>query len=110
MNSAVIARASADAVGGLGLSAPRPFNLRRLLAFMGPGYVIAVGYMDPGNWATSLAAGSTFGYSLLSVLLLSNVMAMLLQAASIRLGVARGVDLAQACRNHFSPRLNWILW
>jgi manganese transport protein len=86
------------------------FSVKRLLAFMGPGYLIAVGYMDPGNWATSLAGGSTFGYSLLSVLLLSNLMAMLLQAASVRLGVASGLDLAQACRDHFGARVNWTLW
>src|ERR1700733_6742085 len=85
-------------------------TLRRALSFAGPGYLVAVGYMDPGNWATSLAGGSTFGYSLLSVLLLSNFMAMLLQAASVRLGVAAGLDLAQACRKHFSARANWILW
>src|SRR5579863_4219968 len=83
---------------------------RKLLAFIGPGYLVAVGYMDPGNWATSLAGGSTFGYSLLSILLLSNLMAMLLQAASVRLGVASGLDLAQACRRHFSPGVNWGLW
>ena len=86
------------------------FSVKRLLGFLGPGYLIAVGYMDPGNWATSLAGGSAFGYSLLSILLLSNLMAMLLQAASVRLGVASGLDLAQACRRHFSARINWVLW
>src|ERR1700743_2498080 len=85
-------------------------RFRRALSFVGPGYLVAVGYMDPGNWATSLAGGSAFGYSLLSVVLLSNVMAMLLQAAAVRLGVASGLDLAQSCRRHLSPRLNLLLW
>src|ERR1700743_3340185 len=93
-----------------GAKAPRALSLRRLAAFVGPGYLIAVGYMDPGNWATSLAGGSTFGYSLLSVLVLSNVMAMLLQAAAVRLGIAAGLDLAQACRLRFGTRTNLMLW
>jgi len=84
--------------------------LRRWLSFAGPGYLVAVGYMDPGNWATSLGAGSTFGYSLLSVVLMSNVAAMLLQAAAVRLGVASGLDLARACRQHFPAHLNLALW
>jgi manganese transport protein len=84
--------------------------LRRMLSFAGPGYMIAVGYMDPGNWATSLSAGSVFGYSLLSVILLSNMMAMLLQAAAVRLGMASGLDLAQSCRQYFSPQVNLALW
>ena len=71
---------------------------RKALAFAGPGFVVAVGYMDPGNWATDLAGGSAFGYALLSVVLLSNLMAMLLQALSARLGIATGRDLAQAGR------------
>src|SRR4051812_13974184 len=83
---------------------------RKLLSFMGPGYIVAVGYMDPGNWATSLAGGSQFGYALLSVVLLSNLMAMLFQAAAVRLGIGAGVDLAQACRRHFSPRVSFGLW
>ncbi len=83
---------------------------RRLLPFIGPGYVIAVGYMDPGNWATALAAGSGFGYALLCVVVLSSVLAMLLQAAAVRLGLAGGMDLAQACRLHCAPRVNRILW
>ena len=90
--------------------APERFSLKRLVAFIGPGYLVAVGYMDPGNWATALAAGSAFGYSLLSVLLLSNLMAMLLQAASVRLGVATGLDLAQVCRREFGARANLMLW
>jgi manganese transport protein len=83
---------------------------RRLLSFAGPGYLVAVGYMDPGNWATSLAAGSAFGYSLLSIVLLASLMAMLLQAAALRLGAASGCDLAEACRRHFGARVNLLLW
>ncbi len=77
---------------------------RKLLAFAGPGYLVAVGYMDPGNWATDLGGGSKFGYTLLSVILLSNLMAIFLQALSAKLGIATGRDLAQACRDHFSHR------
>ena len=76
---------------------------KKLIAFFGPGYLVAVGYMDPGNWATSLAGGSKFGYALLSIALLSNIMAIILQALCARLGVASGRDLAQACRDAF-PR------
>ncbi|MFX6036206.1 divalent metal cation transporter, partial [Acinetobacter baumannii] len=74
---------------------------RRLLAFAGPGYLVAVGYMDPGNWATDVAGGAHLGYLLLSVILLSSLMAMLLQALSARLGIASGLDLAQACRERY---------
>lgn len=83
---------------------------RKLFAFAGPGYLVAVGYMDPGNWATSLAGGSAFGYGLLSVILLSNLMAMVLQFLSAKLGIATGRDLAQACRDHFSPPVALVLW
>ncbi len=83
---------------------------RKALAFAGPGYLVAVGYMDPGNWATDLAGGSRFGYTLLSVILLSNLMAILLQALAVKLGIATGRDLAQACRDHFSPPVNFALW
>jgi manganese transport protein len=83
---------------------------RRFLAFAGPGYLVAVGYMDPGNWATDIAGGSAFGYTLLSVVLLSNLMAMVLQALSARLGVAAGLDLAQACRAHYSKPVTVALW
>ena len=83
---------------------------RRLIGFLGPGYLVAVGYMDPGNWATALAGGSQFGYALLSVVLVSNLMAMLFQAAAVRLGVGAGLDLAQACRQHFSPGVSFVLW
>ncbi len=83
---------------------------RRLFAFAGPGYLIAVGYMDPGNWATDLAGGSAYGYALLSVILLSNLMAMVLQALSARLGIASGLDLAQACRDHYPKPVSIALW
>jgi manganese transport protein len=83
---------------------------RKLVAFLGPGYLVAVGYMDPGNWATSLAGGSKFGYALLFVALLSNMMAILLQALCARLGIASGRDLAQACRDAFPRFVSWPLW
>ncbi|MFO1487134.1 MAG: Nramp family divalent metal transporter [Verrucomicrobiota bacterium] len=83
---------------------------RKLLAFSGPGYLVAVGYMDPGNWATDLAGGSAFGYSLLSVILLSNLMAILLQSLCARLGIVTGRDLAQACRDHYSKPVAVTLW
>ena len=83
---------------------------RKLLAFMGPGYLVATGYMDPGNWATSLAGGSKFGYALLTIALLSNMMAILLQALCARLGIATGRDLAQACRDAFPRFISFPLW
>jgi manganese transport protein len=83
---------------------------RKILAFAGPGYLVAVGYMDPGNWATDIGGGSKFGYTLLSVILISNLMAMFLQALSAKLGIARGRDLAQACREHYSRRTGLFLW
>src|SRR3954464_13096426 len=83
---------------------------RKLLAFAGPGYLVAVGYMDPGNWATDLAGGSKYGYTLLSVIMLSNLMAILLQALALRLGIASGRDLAQACRDHYSRPTTIVLW
>ena len=83
---------------------------RRLLAFAGPGYLVSVGYMDPGNWATDLAGGSRFGYTLLSVILLSNLMAILLQALAARLGIVTDRDLAQACRATYSRPVNLVLW
>ena len=90
---------------------PKSFGFwRKLLAFSGPGYLVAVGYMDPGNWATGLAGGSAFGYSLLCVILLSNLMAILLQSLCARLGIATGRDLAQACRDHYSPPVAIALW
>ena len=83
---------------------------RKLLAFSGPGYLVAVGYMDPGNWATDLAGGSRFGYTLLSVILLSNLMAVLLQGLASKLGIVTGRDLAQACRDHYSKPVSLFLW
>src|ERR1700722_11406445 len=85
-------------------------RVKKLLAFAGPGYLVAVGYMDPGNWATDIAGGSKFGYSLLSVILLSNLMAMFLQALSAKLGIATGRDLAQACRENYSRPTAMFLW
>lgn len=84
--------------------------LRQFLAFAGPGCLISVGYMDPGNWATSVAGGSKFGYSLLGVVFVSNLMAMLLQALAARLGIVSGRDLAQACREQYSPLAGYVLW
>ena len=83
---------------------------RKLLAFSGPGFLVSVGYMDPGNWATDLAGGAKFGYTLLSVILISNLMAILLQHLCIKLGVATGRDLAQACRDHYPKPVVWSLW
>jgi manganese transport protein len=84
--------------------------LRKIFAFAGPGYLVAVGYMDPGNWATDIGGGSKFGYTLLSVIVASNVMAMLLQGLSAKLGIVTGRDLAQACREHYSRRTSFALW
>jgi manganese transport protein len=83
---------------------------RKMIAFAGPGYLVAVGYMDPGNWATDLGGGSRFGYTLLSAVLISSLMAIFLQALSAKLGIATGRDLAQACREHYSRRTSAILW
>jgi manganese transport protein len=83
---------------------------KKLLAFAGPGFLVAVGYMDPGNWATDLAGGSKYNYSLLSVIMMSNLMAILLQALSLKLGIVTGRDLAQACRDHFSLPVAYLLW
>lgn len=90
---------------------PKTFSFwRKLLAFSGPGYLVAVGYMDPGNWATDLAGGSAFGYTLLCVILLSNLMAILLQSLCARLGIVTGRDLAQACRDSYSKPVAFVLW
>lgn len=83
---------------------------KKLLAFSGPGYMVAVGYMDPGNWATGLAGGSKFGYTLLSVIFISNLMAILLQHLALKLGIVTGRDLAQACRDHYSKPIVIFLW
>src|SRR6188508_2099066 len=85
-------------------------RIKRFLAFAGPAYLVSVGYMDPGNWATDLAGGSRFGYQLIWVLLMSNLMAVLLQTLSARLGVVTGKDLAQACRDYYPPFLAVPLW
>ena len=83
---------------------------KTLLAFTGPGLLVAVGYMDPGNWATDIAGGSQFGYTLLSVILISNFFAMILQHLALKLGIVSGRDLAQACRDHYSPAVSFMLW
>src|SRR5438552_14593279 len=83
---------------------------RRALAFAGPGYLVAVGYLDPGNWATDLAGGAQFGYTLLTVILVSNLMAILLQGLASKLGIVTGRDLAQACRDHYSRPTGFLLW
>src|SRR6059036_3902193 len=88
----------------------QPVWWRKALAFAGPGYLVAVGYMDPGNWATDLAGSSAFGYRLLSVILISNLMAILLQSLCAKLGIVTGRDLAQACRDHYSKPVSVILW
>ncbi len=100
-------------LGKLNGSVPVPKHghwLRRLLAFLGPGYLVAVGYMDPGNWATDLAGGSKFGYTLLSIILLSNLMAIVLQGLAARLGIVTDRDLAQACREQYSRPVGIVLW
>jgi manganese transport protein len=94
-------------------SLPVPKNAsfwRKMMAFAGPGFLVAVGYMDPGNWATDLAAGSRYNYSLLFVIMLSNLMAILLQSLAVKLGVVSGRDLAQACRDHYSRPVSFCLW
>jgi manganese transport protein len=83
---------------------------KKMMAFAGPGYLVAVGYMDPGNWATDLAGGARYGYTLLTVIMLSNLMAILLQSLAARLGIASGRDLAQACRDAYSPPTTFALW
>jgi manganese transport protein len=99
----------ADVFGSVRVSGSGSF-WRRLIGFLGPGYLVAVGYMDPGNWATSLAGGSKFGYALLAVALISNLMAIVLQALCARLGIGAGRDLAQACRDAFPKWASWPLW
>src|SRR5580693_4779633 len=87
-----------------------PYYWRRLLGFLGPGFLISVGYMDPGNWATDIAGGSRFGYTLLFVIMLSNLMAVLLQSLSLKLGIATERDLAQLCRESYGPKMSFALW
>jgi manganese transport protein len=83
---------------------------RKLMAFSGPGLMVAVGYVDPGNWATDIAGGAKFGYTLLSVILISNFFAIILQYLALKLGIATERDLAQACRDHYSPTVSFLLW
>ncbi|KAF9111737.1 hypothetical protein BGX27_004525 [Mortierella sp. AM989] len=85
-------------------------SLKRFMGFVGPGYIVSVGYMDPGNWATDLAGGSSFGYMLLFVILMSNIMAVILQGLAVKLGVVSGLDLAQACRKFTPKYVNWVLY
>src|SRR5689334_4323841 len=93
------------------IAVPKHFGFwRKMLAFSGPGYLVAVGYMDPGNWATDLAGGSKFGYTLLAVIMLSNLTAIFLQALAARLGIATGRDLAQACRDAYPRPVGVLLW
>jgi manganese transport protein len=87
-----------------------PFYWRRLLGFLGPGFLISVGYMDPGNWATDIAGGSRYGYTLLFVIMASNLIAILLQSLSLKLGVATERDLAQLCHESYGPRVSFGLW
>src|SRR5687768_3655941 len=104
---------SAPSLREVNASVVVPFDAgfwRKLLAFAGPGYLVAVGYMDPGNWATDLAGGARYGYTLLSVILISNLMAILLQALAVRLGIGSGRDLAQACRDSYSKPVTIALW
>ncbi len=100
----------AGAPFGRRVTIPAGSALRRFTAFLGPGYLVAVGYMDPGNWATDLAAGSAYGYRLLTIVALSSAMAMVLQYLSLRLGIATGRDLARLCRDTYSRPLTWALW
>src|SRR6186713_1622112 len=103
-------RPSLSEVFGTIATRPQGPLWRKLVSFLGPGYLVAVGYMDPGNWATSLAGGSKFGYALLTVALVSNIMAILLQALCARLGIGAGRDLAQACRDAYPRWASWPLW
>src|SRR6478735_2916185 len=103
-------RRSLGEVHGTVAVAGRGNPLKRLFAFLGPAYLVSVGYMDPGNWATDLEGGARFGYSLLWVLVMSNAMAVLLQTLSARLGIVRGRDLAQACRETYPRAVHLALW
>src|SRR5215218_10029399 len=106
-------RAGQDSLPEVFRSIPVPVGgsfWRKILAFAGPGFLVSVGYMDPGNWATDLAGGARYGYTLLFVILISNLMAILLQHLCVKLGVATGRDLAQACRDAYSRPTVWFLW
>ena len=106
--SQAVRKSLGDVHGSVGVSHGNPF--KRLFAFLGPAYLVSVGYMDPGNWATDLEGGARFGYALLWVLVMSNLMAVILQTLSARLGVVTGHDLAQACRSEYSRPVNFALW
>src|SRR5664279_2652690 len=99
-----------DVHGSVDTTVSTRSSWRKALSFFGPAYLISVGYMDPGNWATDLAGGSKFGYSLIWVLLMSNLMALLLQSLSARLGIVRGRDLAQANREAYPATINFVLY
>src|SRR4051812_6742314 len=103
-------RSLEDVHGTVDIPIGQGSTFRRLFAFVGPAYMVSVGYMDPGNWATDLAGGSKFGYQLVWVLLMSNLMAILLQTLSARLGLVTGRDLAQACRDAYNPAVRTILF
>src|ERR1700752_2804673 len=107
--SARLARSLPEVHGSIAVPEGAGF-WRKLVAFAGPGYLVAVGYMDPGNWATDLEGGARYGYTLLSVIMISNLMAILLQALAARLGIASGRDLAQACRDSYSRPVTIVLW
>ncbi|HXB12204.1 MAG TPA: Nramp family divalent metal transporter, partial [Bacteroidia bacterium] len=97
-------------VAGIEVPQGRSSTWKKLFAFMGPAYLISVGYMDPGNWATDISAGSTYGYTLLWVLLVSNLIALVMQSLSARLGIVKGMDLAQVSRQYYHPVANFFLW
>ncbi|HRI80532.1 MAG TPA: Nramp family divalent metal transporter, partial [Cyclobacteriaceae bacterium] len=109
MNEEVLGRKSLSDVHA-SIDSTNRKGWRKLIAFLGPAYLVSVGYMDPGNWATDIAGGSRFGYSLIWVLLMSNLMALLLQSLSARLGLVRQLDLAQVSRSTYHPVINFILW
>src|SRR5947208_15520068 len=104
--------ASPPSLGEVHSSVPtsQPSFWKRMFAFAGPAYLVSVGYMDPGNWATDLEGGARFGYQLIWVLVMSNFMAILLQTLSARLGIVSGRDLAQACRETYPPGISFALW
>ncbi|HYG04215.1 MAG TPA: Nramp family divalent metal transporter, partial [Chryseosolibacter sp.] len=109
MNRQTVSHKSLSEVHG-SIDATNKRGWRKVLAFLGPAYLVSVGYMDPGNWATDIAGGSQFGYTLLWVLLMSNMMALLLQSLSARLGIVRQLDLAQASRSTYKSGVNYALW
>lgn len=110
MNSTLLQNSSSAKEYGPKISVKKKGAIRRLLAFVGPAYLVSVGYMDPGNWATDIEGGARFGYMLIWVLLMSNLMALLLQNLCARLGIVTGLDLAQGCRREYSRALNFFLW